>query len=292
MRRATVLASHCAAPEGSAAAAPASGGEGFESLDYKVDGHVAIVTLNRPKSLNALNAGLRRSVLKVCAEVARDDNVRAVVFTGSGKGFCSGADVSGPPPAGAAKPSQNARLDDMGWVGDQAKAIYNIGKPSIAAVNGVAAGAGMSLALGCDMRVGTEKSRFRSMFVERSLSPDSGMSFFLPRIVGQSRAADLIYTSRDVPGAEAYRLGLLDRLVAPDALLTEAVGVARQMCAHPPIAVRAAKRVLQQNIEAPSLEAALRNETYHLLVARRAPNDVKEQMAAFRQKRKPTFTGT
>ena len=104
----------------------------------------------------------------------------------------------------------------MGWVGRQALAVYGLDKPTIAAVNGVAAGAGMSLALACDLRVGDGTARFRTVFAERSLSPDSGMSYFLPRIIGYSRAADLIFTSRDVGAEEAYRLGLLDRLVEAD----------------------------------------------------------------------------
>src|SRR5437867_1404786 len=114
----------------------------------------------------------------------------------------------------------------------------------IAAVNGVAAGAGMSLALSCDMRVGSELTRFKTVFIERSLSPDSGMSFFLPRLVGYSRACDLIYTSRFVEAEEAYRIGLLDRLVPSNKLLEEAVALAQTIASSPTVAMQADRRTL------------------------------------------------
>src|SRR5690606_32223419 len=116
--------------------------------------------------------------------------------------------------------------------------FYGLDKPTIAAMNGVCAGAGMSLALSCDLRVGSENARFRSVFLERNLSPDSGMSWFLTRIVGYSRAIDLILTSRDVGADEAYRMGLLDRLVPHEALLDESIALAHQITRWPPIAVR------------------------------------------------------
>src|SRR5437867_12934507 len=129
-------------------------------------------------------------------------------------------------------------------MGPQAIAIYGLEKPTIAAVNGVAAGAGMSLALACDLRVGNPSTRFKTVFIERSLSPDSGMSFFLPRIVGYSRACDLIYTSRFVEAEEAYRIGLLDRLVPSNKLLEEAVALAQTIASSPTVAMQADRRTL------------------------------------------------
>ena len=252
---------------------------------------VAVVTLNRPDKLNALDAVLRDEILAVARELDEDDGIWAVVFTGAGRGFCSGVDLTGARPGGDREPSQNERLDELGWVGRQALALYGLGKPTIAAVNGVATGAGMSLALAFDLRVGNPTTRFRTVFVERNLSPDSGMSYFLPRIVGYSRAADLIMTSRDVNAEEAYRLGLLDRLVDEQQLVDAAVEVASLMASRPPLAVRSAKRVLQHNLEV-GLEDALRYETAGLGYARRAPNDAREAMASFRERRAGKFTGT
>ena len=262
----------------------------YEALRFETNSHTAIITLNRPDRLNALNAQLRDELEAAAAEVYGNDEIRAAVITGEGRGFCSGADLSGA--AGADDtPPQNERLDEMGWVGRLATAIYEMGKPTIAAMNGVAAGAGMSLSLACDMRVGHAGSRFKTVFAERGLSPDTGMSYFLPRIVGYSRAADLFFTSRDVGGEEAYRMGLLDRLVDADEVMPTALEIAEQIAGLAPMAIRSGKRVLQQNMER-SFHEALRNETLGLQFATRAKNDRKEQIAAFREKRKPNFTGT
>ena len=259
-------------------------------IETEKTGSTAIVTLRRPEKLNALSADLRDAMLEAFASVQSDDDVRAVVVTGAGRGFCSGADLTTPAPT-PPPPTQDDHLDDLGWVGRQAISVYRLNKPVIAAVNGVAAGAGMSLALACDVRVGSELSRFKTVFIERNLSPDSGMSFFLPRIVGYSRAADLIYTSRMVDAEEAYRIGLLDRLVDADALLETAVEVAEQMAAWPPLALRMSKRVLQHNMEC-ELEDALRFEYTSLTFGNKAVNDRKESVAAFRERRKPVYTGT
>ena len=253
--------------------------------------HVAVLTLNRPQKLNALNGELRDAMLDAIADVKADDTVRAVIFTGAGRGFCSGADLTGGGGGQNTAPTQNEHLDDLGWVGRQALSVYGLNKPVIGAVNGVAAGAGMSLALACDVRVGTEKSRFKTVFIERNLSPDSGMSFFLPRIVGYSRATDLIYTSRTVEAEEAHRIGLLDRLVEHDDLMESALELAGQMTAWPPLALRMSKRVLQHNMEC-DLETALRFELTSLSFGNRAVNDRKESIAAFLEKRKPNYTGT
>jgi len=256
-------------------------------------GHVLLLTLDRPERLNALDAALRESIPAAMAEAQADKAVRAVVLTGEGRGFCSGVDLSGPRPATDETPPADLPdpLDELGWVGRQALAVHGCEKPVIAAVNGVAAGAGMSLALACDLRVGSPASRFRTVFLERNLSPDSGMSWFLPRIVGSSRAADLIFTSRDVDADEAYRIGLLDRLVPEADLLDAALALADQIAALPPLAMRSAKRVLQHNTEV-GLEDALRYEMAGLAHARKARNDGKEAIASFREKRPPTFTGT
>jgi 2-(1,2-epoxy-1,2-dihydrophenyl)acetyl-CoA isomerase len=266
-----------------------------ETILFDKREHVAIITLNRPERLNAISAPLRSVVQAAVKDAHHDDAIRALIITGMGRGFCSGADLTAaasairgtlPPPT-----TQAERLDEDGWVGRWAKMFHKFDKPVIAAVNGIAAGAGMSTALAADMRVGSENARFKTVFIERSLSPDSGLSFFLPRIVGYARAADLIFTSRTVDAQEAYRLGLLDRLVAHDNLLEEAVKLANEMAQWPPLALRVSKRVLQHNFEA-DIEEAMRYETVGLAMGRRATNDAKEAMLAFSEKRKPNYTGS
>ena len=270
----------------------------YEAILYETRGPVAIITLNRPERLNAIGAAVREEVHEAIQAAQADGAVRAAIITGAGKGFCSGADLSGAAArmaGGGAPAAPDAaaadRLDEMGWVGRWAKRFAHFDKPLIGAINGVAAGAGLSMALACDVRVGSTNARFKTVFVERNLSPDSGMSYFLPRIVGYSRAADLVFSSRAVGAEEAYRIGLLDRLVEPEALIDEAVALANDMAQWPPLAVRMAKRVLQHNQDA-QLDDALRYESVALNFARKATADTKESIAAFAEKRKGVYTGT
>ena len=262
----------------------------YENIILEIEEQVAVVTLNRPDKLNAISSELHEEIMQVCRQLGEDDGVRVVIWTGAGRGFCSGVDLTAARQQGEHQP-RSERIDEYGWVGRQAIEIYrNLNKPTIAAVNGVAAGAGMSLALACDMRVGSASSRFKTVFIERSLSPDSGMSFFLPRIVGASRAFDLVYTSRFVDADEAYRIGLLDRLVPAESLLDEAKELARQIAFWPPVAMQMSKRVMQRGMES-DLEEQLQYETHGIVFGRRAPHDVEEAAASFREKRPPDFTG-
>jgi 2-(1,2-epoxy-1,2-dihydrophenyl)acetyl-CoA isomerase len=252
---------------------------------------IAILTLNRPQTLNALNTELQDRIIEACQALKDDDDVWAVIMTGAGRGFSSGVDLRGNLDRGDEVPPRQERLDMYGWVGRLSNAIYKtLDKPIIAAVNGVAAGAGMSVSLACDMRIGSEKTRFKVVFPERSLSPDTGMSYYLPRIVGYSRACDLIFTSRYVEAEEAFRIGLLDRLVPSEHLLEEALKVANQIAGLPPMAMQAARRVLQQSMES-GFDSQLKNEFYGLNLSRRAPHDMKEQRDSFMEKRPPRFTG-
>ena len=264
----------------------------YENLLYDIDrdAHIATITLNRPERLNAISRPTMAEILDVCDAIQSDDDVWVAIWTGAGRGFCSGADVSGSPAAEAEEQPLNRILDEESWISRQGKALYAIDKPMIAAVNGVAAGAGFSLALCCDVRVGTPASRFLTVYQQRSLPPEGGMSFLLSRIVGLGRAMDLSLTSRAVDADEAYRIGLLDRLVQSDELLPAARELAAQMCALPPAAVRVSKRAIRRGLEA-SFEEATRNETSYGGIARRAREDAAESVAAFREKRKPVYRG-
>jgi enoyl-CoA hydratase/carnithine racemase len=261
----------------------------LQVLRLERHGAVAIVTLDRPERLNALNRELQDAVVDAMAEVREDDAIRAAVIVGAGRGFCSGADLRGARPA-EEEQSQNARLDELGWVGRQALAVSGLDKPTVAAVNGIAAGAGMSLALACDLRVGGNQTAFRSVFIERSLSPDAGLTYFLTRIVGYSRAADLVFTSRTVQAEEALQLGLLNRVVADADVLPAAVELAEQIARWPPLALRASKRVLQHNLDC-TLPEALLYEKAGLKLAALAPGDRREAAESFAERRPPVFTG-
>jgi 2-(1,2-epoxy-1,2-dihydrophenyl)acetyl-CoA isomerase len=265
----------------------------YKHLIYEVDreARIATVTLNKPERLNAIDRQDHRDLMELCERIQEDEAVWAVIWTGAGRGFCAGADISQPRPADEMETaSLNERLDESSWISRQGNVLYDVDKPMIAAVNGVAAGAGFALALCCDIRVGCENSRFVTVFQERNLPPEGGMSFLLPRIVGASRALDLSLTSRRVEAEEAYRIGLLDRLVSADRLLSTARGIAEEICRLPPSAVRTSKRAVRRALETGFAEAA-RYEVLASNLNRRAPHDTEEAGLAFAEKREPKFTG-
>jgi 2-(1,2-epoxy-1,2-dihydrophenyl)acetyl-CoA isomerase len=261
----------------------------YQELLLDISDHIATVTLNRPESLNAINGQLHEEMVAVCGELKSNDEVRAVIWTGTGRGFCSGAHL-GQGPRPDAVPSWDEMKDEYSWVGRQAMAVYGIDKPTIAAVNGVAAGAGMSLALACDMRIGSEKTRFKTVFIERALSPDAGMSYFLPRLIGQGAALDLILTSRAVDADEAFQLGLLQRKVASERLMDEARAIATTIAKHPPLAAQMSRRAVQHSLDS-EFERQLRYEIRAISLARNAKEDMAESAKSFFEKREPHYTG-
>jgi 2-(1,2-epoxy-1,2-dihydrophenyl)acetyl-CoA isomerase len=265
----------------------------YEHIIYDVDreARIATVTLNKPERLNAIDRQDHHDIMELCDRIQRDDAVWAVIWTGAGRGFCAGADIRQPQPSTEESPPLRELLDEGSWISRQGNALYNVDKPMIAAVNGVAAGAGFSLALCCDIRIGSEMSRFVTVFQERNLPPEGGMSFLLPRIVGAGRALDLSLTSRPVEAEEAYRIGLLDRLVPADQLLSAAQTIAQQICRLPPSAVRLSKRAVRRALESDFAEAT-RYEVHGGTLTRRASHDSEEADLAFREKRAPKFTGT
>jgi 2-(1,2-epoxy-1,2-dihydrophenyl)acetyl-CoA isomerase len=274
----------------------------YQNLLLEQRGHVGVVTLNRPERLNALSRGLRDDLMDAADQLRHDDGIWSIVITGAGRGFCSGADIQGGDPVAATEsetaeptaPSRADRMDDYEyhWVGQQAITLYEaLDKPTVAAVNGPAAGAGMSLALACDLRVGSENTRFKTVFLERNLSPDSGMSYFLPRIVGLSRALDLVLSSRWCEPEEAYRIGLLDRVFPAGSLVDKAVELANELSSWPPLATQAAKRVLHHSWES-TLRDQLIYEVHALTIGRHATNDAAESRAARTERRAPNWTGT
>jgi len=259
-------------------------------FDFDRESHVATVTLNKPERMNAIDQGDAKDVLDICARIQEDDDIWIAIWTGAGRGFCSGADVTGGPRPTLEGADLNRLLDEGSWISRQGNALYRIDKPMIAAVNGVAAGAGFSLALACDVRIGSEAARFVTVFQERNLPPEGGMSWLLPRIVGMSRALDLSMTSRRVDAEEALRIGLLDRVVPGERLLDEARAYAAQIAVVPPSAVRVSKRAIRRAFETSFVEAT-RYESQLGSLTQRARADSKEARDSFLEKRKPRYTG-
>lgn len=261
----------------------------YKCLLLEVKDRVATLTLNRPERLNALGDTLREDLLHAIQKCGADDNVGAIVITGAGRGFCSGGDVksmSERNEAGQASTLQEqlAPLRDRCVL-----AMRDCPKPIIAAVNGAAAGAGMNLALACDIRIASTAAKFNQAFVKRGLAPDWGGSWFLPRVVGTAKACELIFTGDTIDAAEALRLGIVNAVVEPEKLMEEAHALARRIAAGPPVALRLAKRAIYRNLEA-DLRAGLEFETFAQTVCK-ATEDAKEGVRAFMEKRAPVFRG-
>ncbi len=261
----------------------------FKQVIYTVTENVATITLNRPERLNALSPQLRLD-LKNALEVADTSNeVRAIIITGAGRGFCSGGDVKAMNEANESG-TVGPLNDKIAPVRDQVVlAMRNADKPVIAAVNGPAAGAGMNIALACDIRVASDTARFGQTFSRRGLHPDWGGTYFRPRIVGMAKACELIWSGKMIDAEEALHLGIVSEVTEPGVLLETAQALALSFAAGPPIAIRLAKRAMYRAMDS-SLREALEFETYAQNICRDT-EDAKEGIRAFVEKRDPDFTG-
>jgi 2-(1,2-epoxy-1,2-dihydrophenyl)acetyl-CoA isomerase len=250
----------------------------------RADGIVTI-TLDRPERKNAVNGQMWDELLVTFREIGEQDSDRVVVLTGAGGDFCSGADMS---TVGEGERPPHA-LASMRHVGDVCLALYRLPQPTIAKVRGVAVGAGMNLAMVCDLVVASDTARFSEIFARRGLSIDFGGSWVLPRRVGMHRAKELALFAEIIGAAEAERIGLVNRVV-PDGELDEFVaGWAQKLAAGPPIALAQTKRLLN-NAVGITLEQALDEEAAAQAV-NLATSDTREAVRAFLDKRTPSFTG-
>jgi len=239
---------------------------------------VATITLSRPEKLNAFTGTMREDLLEALRTAERDEAVRAVVITGAGRAFCAGGDVEYMATLQQTDDVTSFRkLLDAGR--DIVLQIASMPKPVIASINGVAAGAGCNLALACDYRIASDAARLSESFVKIGLNPDWGGSWFLPRLIGRSRALDLLLTGRMVEAHEALSLGLVDRLAAAADLHAETTSLAAAFAAAPPIAAAGIKRALAAagaNDLRAQLEVEAQNQVQCFL-----SNESKERIAAF-----------
>jgi 2-(1,2-epoxy-1,2-dihydrophenyl)acetyl-CoA isomerase len=259
----------------------------FETLIVERDRGVVTVTMNRPERKNAANGTMWRELLAVFDDVSADRADRVLVLTGAAGAFCSGADLSDPSNV-AGRPG-DPYLAQMRALGDVALRLHRLPKPTIAKVGGVAAGAGMSLAIGCDLVVASESARFSQIFAKRGLSIDFGASWLLPRLIGLHRAKELAFFADILTSAEAAEFGLVNRVGADD-VLDEFVGAwARRLAEGPTLALSMTKTMLNQSMAA-SMEGALEDEARSQSV-NFGTRDTREALAAFAQKRSPVFEG-
>jgi enoyl-CoA hydratase/carnithine racemase len=257
-------------------------------LESPADG-VVQVTLNRPDQFNAMTVTMFDELESVARAIGDDRDVRVVILTGAGRAFCAGYDLD----EAEALPGLGAlgMLDLQERAARALSAVRAIPVPVIAAVNGPAAGGGMSLALMADIRLGSPAAKFNAAFVRIGLSAgDLGASWLLPRLIGPSAAAEIAFTGRMVEAQEAERLGLLNRVTEPDDLLEQALGMAKQIRANSPGGIRLSKRALQANMEVSSFAAALELENRGQALLTRC-DDMTEALEAFKAKRVPNFSG-
>ena len=261
----------------------------YRCLIYELDDAVATLTMNRPDRLNALGDTLREDLLHAFERAAGDSTVRAIILTGAGKGFCAGGDVKAMNES-RQEGAQRPLLDRIAPLRDRVLHVMrDAPQPIIAAVNGAAAGAGMNLALACDMRLASTTAKFGETFVKRGLHPDWGGTYFLPRLVGMARACELIFTGDVIGAEEAHRIGLVNGVHPPEALMPAARALARRIADGPPVAIRLARRALHHNQDV-DLRAALEFETFAQNVCVET-DDAREGIRAFVEKRPPAFTG-
>ena len=262
----------------------------YETMNFVKEEGIGILTLNRPDKLNAVSPAMWWELSRAIAEAQSDDEIRVFVLTGAGRGFCSGADVAETLTlaiSGNAPPRTKEQLKEP--VGVAGLRIAKLGKPTIAAVNGVAAGMGFSFALACDIRIASENARFTNAFVRMGLIPDNGITYFLSRLVGVARALEIMYTCQPVDAKEAERIGLVNRVVPADDLMNVTIELAKKIAEGAPIAVELTKRTVNNALNC-GLDELIELENSAQKVCLDT-EDFKEGVAAFIEKRPPVFKG-
>ena len=263
----------------------------FTQIIYKKDGHIAVITLNRPEKLNAYSEVMVHETIAALSDARDDDNIRALILTGAGRGFCSGGDIS----ADFQYPARyrGHRMESMLEMRENMHRLVTLlrrfDKPTIAAVNGAAVAGGLTLALCCDFRIAAASARLGDTSLKFALIPDEGGAYLFPKFMGLQNALKMSLLSEVYPAEQARALGLVTEVVPDDKLMETARAWATGLAAGPPIAIRITKRMMykQQTMD---LENALEDAALGTIVTNYC-EDVKEGIASFHEKRPPNFKG-
>lgn len=261
-----------------------------DELLYEVDGYVGIIRFNRPERMNTITPTMLRALSERLIEADQDRGVRVIVITGNGRAWCAGLDVG----AAAAGDGIGGDTSDMGGgefdLRNAPPVVLNkIDTPTIAVLNGGAAGYGMDLALGCDIRIAADKAKLSAAYTARGLVPESGGTWLLPRIVGWSKAAELLFTARTLTAQQSAELGLVSLVVPGDELMDAAMGLAGEIADNAPLAIRAAKRMMRHAMTEDFEDHVQRQ--YLALLPLFATSDFREGLASYLEKRPPEFRG-
>ena len=260
----------------------------YEYIQVAETEGILTITLNRPDRLNAFVGHMRRDLAEALEHGGSDRNVRVVIITGAGRGFCAGGDI-----AFMAELMQRRNAEEFSRILGAGRrvilAIRQMTKPVIASINGPASGAGCNLALACDLRIASTAATFSQSFAKVGLHPDWGGTYFLPRLVTPNKACEMFFLGESIDAAEAGRLGIVNQVVAPEKLESATLELAQRLRAAPPIALAAAKHAVYMS-QAAELEEMLRYETEVQLRCFES-DDGHEGIRAFLEKREPRFTG-
>ena len=253
---------------------------------------LAILTLNRPETLNAWNDEMSREATDAISEINGDENTKVLVITGAGRGFSSGADVReelAKTPATSGAPSEGMTQDMPSFVNIPLQ-FRRMDKPVIGAINGMAAGAGLSIALACDIRIASEQAQFSMVFVLRGLVPDCGGTFLLPQLIGSAKACELAFTGQTINANEAEQIGLVNKVVPHEKLIEATEELANELIKRPPIALKHTKQAIYKGLTEVDLASHI---DYELSLNRMCAHteDFEEAVKAFLEKREPVFKG-
>ena len=265
----------------------------YESLIYKREAGIGTVTLNRPDRLNSMDYKMLQELAHLLSEAREDDEIKALIFTGAGRAFCSGADVTSEIfCADPKQPGINRAFKLEPWVGfgTVMKRMRACHKPIIAAVNGMASGGGLSLICHCDIRIASDAARFCAIWVRRGVVADCGATFMLPRIIGVSKSLELMWTGDILDANDACKIGLVSNVVPADQLMTTASELASRIVKGPSIAIELMKKLVYDGLENTCFSAQMAHEAYAYEICAKT-DDVKEAFKAFIEKRPPDFQG-
>ena len=260
----------------------------YHSILFKKESGKVTITLNRPRALNALNGEMIGELLSASRQVAEDPEVKVLILTGAGRAFCFGADIS-EFSRHKDQPTQEATLLLLQKAQEFIRLLAGMPKPTIAALNGFATGLGLDLALACDLRIAAERAKLAEAFTPMGLVPDGGGTFFLPRLIGLARAAEMIFTGEPLSSAQAERIGLINRVVSNEEFLKFIDNLADKLARSPSLALGLAKQALWKNLQG-DLDSALKIEAQNQKICL-ASTDHREAVQAFLEKRDPVFRG-